>query len=412
MVYPLDARKENLMNAPISGSHSKPSSFDWRDPLSLESQLTDEEKMVRDAARGYAESRLLPRVIDAAREEKFDREIMTELGQQGLLGATVAEEYGGGGASHVAYGLIAREIERIDSGYRSAMSVQSSLVMYPIEAFGSDAQKRKYLPKLATGEWVGCFGLTEADGGSDPGAMRTRADRTPDGYRLNGSKMWITNSPISDLAIVWAKLDGEIRGFVVERGTRGFSTPKISGKLSLRASVTGEIVLEDAIVPEENLLPNVSGLRGPFSCLNKARYGISWGAIGAAEFCWTAARDYALDRVVFGKPIAQTQLVQKKLADMQTEIALGLQGSLALGRLLDAGAHVPEAISLMKRNNCGKALEIARVARDIHGGNGISEDYHVLRHAMNLETVNTYEGTHDIHALILGRAMTGLQAFF
>lgn len=400
------------MTAPISVSHSKPSSFDWCDPLSLESQLSDEEKMIRDAARGYAESRLLPRIIDAAREEKFDRAIMTELGQQGLLGATVAEEYGGGGASHVAYGLIAREIERVDSGYRSAMSVQSSLVMYPIETFGTEAQKRKYLPKLAAGEWVGCFGLTEADGGSDPGAMRTRADRTSDGYRLNGSKMWITNSPISDLAVVWAKLEGEIRGFVVERGIRGFSTPKISGKLSLRASITGEIVLEDAIVPEENLLPNVSGLRGPFSCLNKARYGISWGAMGAAEFCWMAARDYALDRVVFGKPIAQTQLVQKKLADMQTEIALGLQGSLALGRLLDAGAHVPEAISLMKRNNCGKALEIARIARDIHGGNGISEDYHVLRHAMNLETVNTYEGTHDIHALILGRAMTGLQAFF
>lgn len=385
--------------------------FDWQDPLLLESQLTDEEKMIRDAARGYAQGKLLPRVISANREERFDREIMNELGAQGLLGATVAEEYGGGGASHVAYGLIAREVERVDSGYRSAMSVQSSLVMYPIESFGTEEQKQKYLPKLATGEWVGCFGLTEPDGGSDPGAMRTKAEKVSGGYKLNGSKMWITNSPIADLAVVWAKLDGEIRGFIVERGTEGFKTPKIEGKLSLRASVTGEIALDDAIVPEENLLPNVKGLRGPFSCLNKARYGISWGAMGAAEFCWMAARDYAMERIVFGKPIAGTQLVQKKLADMQTEIALGLQGSLQLGRLLDSGAFAPEAISLMKRNNCGKALEIARVARDIHGGNGISDEYHVLRHAMNLETVNTYEGTHDIHALILGRAMTGLQAF-
>ena len=307
--------------------------------------------------------------------------------------------------------MIAREVERVDSGYRSAMSVQSSLVMYPIEAFGTEEQKKKYLPKLATGEWVGCFGLTESDGGSDPGAMRTRAEKVSGGYKLNGSKMWITNSPIADLAVVWAKLDGEIRGFIVERGVKGFSTPKIEGKLSLRASVTGEIALEDAVVPEDALLPKVKGLRGPFSCLNKARYGISWGAMGAAEYCWTAARDYAMDRIVFGKPIAGTQLVQKKLADMQTEIALGLQGALALGRLLDSGAYVPEAISLMKRNNCGKALEIARVARDIHGGNGISDEYHVLRHAVNLETVNTYEGTHDIHALILGRAMTGIQAF-
>jgi len=385
--------------------------FDWQDPLSLESQLTDEEKMIRDAARGYAQGKLMPRVVEAAREEKFDRAIMTEMGEQGLLGATVAEEYGGGGAGHVAYGLIAREVERVDSGYRSAMSVQSSLVMYPIEAFGSEEQKQKYLPKLATGEWIGCFGLTEPDGGSDPGAMRTKAEKVQGGYRLNGAKMWITNSPIADLAVVWAKLDGDIRGFVVERGMDGFETPKISGKLSLRASITGEIALADVLVPEENLLPNVKGLRGPFSCLNKARYGISWGAMGAAEFCWMAARDYAMERVVFNKPIAGTQLVQKKLADMQTEIALGLQGSLALGRLLDSGAYVPEAISLMKRNNCGKALDIARVARDIHGGNGISEEYHVLRHAMNLETVNTYEGTHDIHALILGRAMTGLQAF-
>ena len=385
--------------------------FKWEDPLSLETQLTDEERMIRDAARGYCEDRLMPRVKLANREERFDREIMSELGAQGLLGATVAEEFGGGGASHVAYGLIAREVERVDSGYRSAMSVQSSLVMYPIEAFGTHEQKKKYLPKLATGEWVGCFGLTEPDGGSDPGAMRTRAEKVSGGYRLNGAKMWITNSPIADIAIVWAKLDGDIRGFIVERGTKGFSTPKIEGKLSLRASVTGEIALDDAIVPEENLLPNVKGLRGPFSCLNKARYGISWGAMGAAEFCWMAARQYAMDRVVFGKPIAGTQLVQKKLADMQTEIALGLQGSLALGRLLDSGAYAPEAISMMKRNNCGKALDIARVARDIHGGNGISDEYHVLRHAVNLETVNTYEGTHDIHALILGRAMTGLQAF-
>lgn len=390
--------------------------FDWQDPLSLETQLSEEERMIRDAAHGYTQDKLMPRVISANREERFDREIMTELGAQGLLGATVAEEYGGGGASHVAYGLIAREVERVDSGYRSAMSVQSSLVMYPIESFGTEEQKQKYLPKLASGEWVGCFGLTEPDGGSDPGAMRTRATPVDGGYKLNGSKMWITNSPIADLAVVWAKLANdegkdEIRGFIVDRDTEGFTTPKIEGKLSLRASVTGEIALDDAVVPAENLLPNVKGLRGPFSCLNKARYGISWGAMGAAEACWIGARDYAMDRVVFNKPIAGTQLVQKKLADMQTDIALGLQGALQLGRLLDSGAYVPEAISLMKRNNCGKALEIARIARDIHGGNGISEEYHILRHAMNLETVNTYEGTHDIHALILGRAMTGLQAF-
>ncbi len=385
--------------------------FDWQDPLLLESQLTDEERMIRDAARGYAHSKLMPGIIAANREERFDREILHEMGAQGLLGATVAEEYGGGGANHVAYGLIAREIESVDSGYRSAMSVQSSLVMYPIEAFGSEEQKKKYLPKLASGEWVGCFGLTETDGGSDPGAMRARAEKVSGGYKLNGAKMWITNSPIADIAVVWAKLDGDIRGFIVERGTKGFETPKIEGKLSLRASITGEIALDDAIVPEENLLPNVKGLKGPFSCLNKARYGIAWGAMGAAEFCWRAARDYAMDRVVFGKPIAGTQLVQKKLADMQTDIALGLQGALRLGRLLDEGAFIPEAISMMKRNNCGKALEIARIARDIHGGNGISEDYHVMRHVMNLETVNTYEGTHDVHALILGRAMTGLQAF-
>ncbi|GGY38117.1 acyl-CoA dehydrogenase [Parvularcula lutaonensis] len=387
------------------------SGFQWDDPFLLDEQLTAEERAIRDTARAYAQDRLMPRVISANREERFDREIMTELGEAGLLGAMVDPAYGGAGVNHVAYGLIAREIEAVDSGYRSAMSVQSSLVMYPIEAFGSEKQKQRYLPGLASGELVGCFGLSEADGASDPASMRTTAAKADGGYVLNGAKMWITNSPIADLAVVWAKLDGKIRGFVVERGTKGFETPTIRGKLSLRASITGEIVLRDAFVPEDNLLPGVRGLKGPFSCLNKARYGISWGAMGAAEFCWRAARDYAMDRRVFGKPIAGTQLVQKKLADMQTEIALGLQGSLRLGRMLDEGTGSPEAISLMKRNNCGKALDIARVARDVHGGNGISEDYHVLRHAVNLETVNTYEGTHDIHALILGRAMTGLQAF-
>ncbi|MGF1543360.1 MAG: acyl-CoA dehydrogenase [Parvularculaceae bacterium] len=385
--------------------------FNWEDPLLLNEQLSDEERLVRDAARAYCDDKLMPRVISANREGRFDREIMTELGAQGLLGATVAEAYGGAGASHVAYGLIAREGERVDSGYRSAMSVQSSLVMYPIEAFGDEAQKKKWLPGLAAGELIGCFGLTEPDGGSDPGAMRTKAEKVAGGYKLNGAKTWITNSPIAILAVVWAKFDGEIRGFVVERDAEGFETPEIKGKLSLRASITGEIALNDCVVPEENLLPNVKGLRGPFSCLNKALYGISWVAMGAAEFCWLAARQYAMDRIVFDKPIAGTQLVQKKLADMQTEIALGLQGALRLGRMLDEGVFAPEAISLMKRNNCGKALEIARLARDVHGGNGISEEYHVLRHAMNLETVNTYEGTHDIHALILGRAQTGLQAF-
>ncbi len=410
-----DGAPKNTASVPAQNAHSpdagKAASFTWDDPLALDSLLTDEEKLVRDAARGYCQIKLMPRIIEANRTETFDRAIMTEMGAQGLLGATVAEEYGGGGASNVAYGLIAREVERVDSGYRSAMSVQSSLVMYPIEAFGTEEQKRRYLPKLATGEWVGCFGLTEADGGSDPGAMRTKAEKVAGGYRLNGGKMWITNSPIADLAVVWAKLDGDIRGFIVERGVKGFSTPKIDGKLSLRASITGSIALEDAVVPETALLPHVRGLRGPFSCLNKARYGISWGAMGAAEFCFAAARQYALDRIVFGKPIAATQLVQKKLADMQTEIALGLLGALQLGRLIDSGAHAPEAISLLKRNNCGKALDIARAARDIHGGNGIAEEYHVMRHAMNLETVNTYEGTHDIHALILGRAITGIQAF-
>lgn len=386
-------------------------SFDWADPLHLDRQLSEEERMVGETARAYAQDKLMPRILTANREERFDREIMTEMGELGLLGATVAEEYGGAGLNHVCYGLIAREVERVDSGYRSAMSVQSSLVMYPIETFGTDAVKDKWLPKLASGKAVGCFGLTEPDGGSDPGAMRTKAEKVEGGYKLNGSKMWITNSPIADVAVVWAKLDGKIRGFVVERGMDGFKTPTIEGKMSLKASITGEIALEDCVVPEENMFPEVTGLRGPFSCLNKARYGISWGAMGAAEYCWMAAREYALDRVVFGKPIAGTQLVQKKLADMQTEIAVGFQGALQLGRLLDEGAYVPEAISMMKRNNCGKALDIARQARDIHGGNGIADEYHVIRHMVNLETVNTYEGTHDIHALILGRAQTGIQAF-
>lgn len=384
----------------------------WEDPLFLDRQLSEEERLIRDSARSYCQDKLLPRVISANREERFDREVFNEMGELGLLGAMVAEEYGGIAASHVVYGLVAREVERIDSGYRSMMSVQSSLVMFPIEEFGSEAQKKKYLPKLASGEFIGCFGLTESDGGSDPGAMRTTAKKVDGGYVLNGTKMWITNSPVADVAVVWAKLDDKIRGFVVERGTEGFSAPEIKGKLSLRVSITGELVFDDCFIPEDNIFPEVSGLRGPFSCLNKARYGISWGAMGAAEFCWHAARDYALERIVFGRPIAATQIVQKKLADMQTEIALGLQGSLALGRALDAGAWSPESISLMKRNNCGKALDIARVARDIHGGNGISEEYHIMRHSMNLETVNTYEGTHDIHALIMGRAQTGHQAFF
>ncbi|MEM1103144.1 MAG: acyl-CoA dehydrogenase [Pseudomonadota bacterium] len=395
-----------------AGTTDAPLTFSWGDPLHLEHELNDEERMVARTARDYCQDKLMPRVIEANRNERFDTEIMAEMGELGLLGAMVAEEYGGAGLNHVCYGLIAREVEAVDSGYRSAMSVQSSLVMYPIEAFGSEDQRKKYLPKLASGEWIGCFGLSEPDGGSDPGAMRTNAKKVDGGYILNGSKMWISNAPVSNLAVVWAKLDGDIRGFIVERGVDGFDCPKIEGKLSLRASITGSISLIDAFVPDDAILPNVKGLRGPFSCLNKARYGISWGAMGAAEFCWKASRDYALERKVFQKPIAGTQLVQKKLADMQTEIALGLAGSLRLGRLLDTGAYVPEAISMLKRNNCGKALAIAREARDIHGGNGIAEEYHVLRHAVNLETVNTYEGTHDIHALILGRAQTGLQAFF
>jgi glutaryl-CoA dehydrogenase len=385
--------------------------FNWEDPLDLASRLSEEERLVWDAARSYARDRLLPRVVLAYAEERFDREIMSEMGALGFLGATLPEQYGGAGVSHVAYGLIAREIEAVDSGYRSAMSVQSSLVMYPIHAFGSEAQKVKYLPGMARGEIIGCFGLTEADGGSDPASMRTVARRVDGGYVLNGAKMWITNSPIADVCLVWAKLDGTIQGFLVDRGSAGLQTPKILNKLSLRASVTGEIVLADVFVPEDQRLPGVSGLRGPFSCLNKARYGISWGAMGAAQACLNASRDYALSRTVFGRPLAARQLVQKKLADMQTEIALGFEGALALGRLLDQGAWVPEAISLMKRNNCGKALAIAREARDIHGGNGISGDYHVMRHAANLETVNTYEGAHDVHALILGRAITGESAF-
>jgi glutaryl-CoA dehydrogenase len=385
--------------------------FSWEDPLDLEGELTEEERMVRDTARRYAQDKLLPRVISAFREERFDREIITEMGALGLIGATVPVKYGGAGLGYVAYGLIAREIESVDSGYRSAMSVQSSLVMYPILAYGTEAQRQTYLPKLASGEIVGCFGLTEPDHGSDPGSMVTRADKVAGGYRLNGAKMWITNAPIADIAVVWAKLDDVIRGFIVERGATGLSTPKIEGKLSLRASTTGEIVLNDVFVPEESLLPDAKGLAGPFGCLNRARYGIAWGSLGAAAFCWHQARQYVLDRKQFGRPLAANQLIQKKLADMQTEITLGLHGVLRLGRLMDEERAAPPAISLLKRNNCGKALEIARAARDMHGGNGIAEEFHVMRVLMNLETVNTYEGTHDIHALILGRAQTGIQAF-
>jgi len=384
--------------------------FDWKDPLLLETQLTEDERMIRDAAHDYCQSKLMTRVLEANRHEIFQRDIMTEMGELGFLGPTIPEQYGGAGVNHVSYGLVAREVERVDSGYRSAMSVQSSLVMFPIHAFGSEAVREKYLPKLATGEWVGCFGLTEPDHGSDPGSMSTRAKKVDGGYLLNGAKTWITNSPIADVAVVWANLDGKITGFVVERSFDGFTTPKIEGKFSLRASITGQIMLDDCFVPDENRL-NVEGLKGPFSCLNKARYGISWGAMGAAEFCWQAARQYTLDRKQFGRPLAATQLIQKKLADMQTEITLGLQGALQLGRLMDSGHWAPEMVSLMKRNNCGKAIDIARQARDMHGGNGISDEYHVIRHAMNLEAVNTYEGTHDVHALILGRAQTGIPAF-
>ena len=398
---------------PATKSDMKPAAeFVWEDPLDLEGDLSEDERMVRDTARGYAQDKLMPRILTAYREERFDREILNEMGALGLLGPTIPEEYGGAGLGYVAYGLISREIERVDSGYRSAMSVQSSLVMWPIFAYGTEPQRKKYLPGLATGEIAGCFGLTEPDHGSDPGSMVTRAEKAPGGYRLTGTKMWISNAPFADIAVVWAKLDGVIRGFIVERDTQGFSTPRIEGKLSLRASVTGEVVLENAFVPEENLLPNAKGLAGPFGCLNNARYGIAWGTMGAAEFCWHRARQYVLDRKQFGRPLAANQLIQKKLADMQTEIALGLAGALRLGRMLEQGKAAPPSVSLMKRNNCGKALDIARLARDMHGGNGIADEFHVMRVLSNLETVNTYEGTHDIHALILGRAQTGIQAFF
>ncbi|MDG2533598.1 acyl-CoA dehydrogenase [Sphingomonas sp. HITSZ_GF] len=388
--------------------------FDWADPFGLDAQLTDEERMVRDAARDYAQGELLPRVTKAFLDEDFDREIMREMGQLGLLGATIPEAYGGAGLGYVSYGLVAREVERVDSGYRSAMSVQSSLVMHPINAYGTEAQKQKYLPRLASGEWVGCFGLTEPDAGSDPGGMRTRAAKIDGGYRLTGSKMWITNSPIADVFVVWAKSEahgGGIKGFVLEKGMKGLSAPKIEGKLSLRASITGEIVMDGVEVSEDALLPEVQGLKGPFGCLNRARYGIAWGSMGAAEACMHAARQYTLDRAQFGKPLAANQLVQLKLANMETEIALGLQAALRCGRMFDEGTLAPEAISIIKRNNCGKALDIARIARDMHGGNGISAEFHVMRHAINLETVNTYEGTHDVHGLILGRAITGIAAF-
>jgi len=389
--------------------------FDWQDPFRLDDQLTEEERLVRDTAHSYAQDKLQPRVIEAFREEKTDPAIFREMGENGLLGCTLPEEYGGAGLGYVAYGLVAREIERVDSGYRSMMSVQSSLVMYPIYAYGTEEQRQKYLPKLASGEWIGCFGLTEPDAGSDPAGMKTRAEKIDGGYRLTGSKTWISNSPIADVFVVWAKSDahdGKIRGFVLDKGMKGLSAPKIGGKISLRASITGEIVMDGVDVSEDALLPHVSGLKGPFGCLNRARYGIAWGAMGAAEFCWHAARQYGLDRKQFNKPLAQTQLYQKKLADMMTDITLGLQGALRVGRLMDEAQAAPEMISIMKRNNCGKALDIARLARDMHGGNGISEEYQVIRHMVNLETVNTYEGAHDVHALILGRAQTGLQAFF
>ncbi len=405
----MDKPKLKAKDAPDLGR------FDWQDPFRMEDQLTEEERMLRDAARAYAQEKLQPRVIAAFREEATDPAIFREMGEMGLLGVTVPEEYGGLGASYVAYGLIAREVERVDSGYRSMMSVQSSLVMYPIYAYGTEDQRKKYLPKLASGEWIGCFGLTEPDAGSDPAGMKTVAKKTANGYVLNGAKMWISNAPIADVFVVWAKSEahgGKIKGFVLEKGMKGLSAPKIGGKLSLRASITGEIVLKDVEVGEDALLPHVEGLKGPFGCLNRARYGISWGVLGAAEFCMQAARQYGLDRKQFGRPLAQTQLYQLKLANMMTEISLGLQGSLRVGRLLDEANAAPEMISIVKRNNCGKALEAARWARDMHGGNGIQEDYQIMRHMVNLETVNTYEGTHDVHALILGRAITGLQAFF
>lgn len=405
----MDKPKLKAKDAPDLGR------FDWQDPFRMEDQLTEEERMLRDAARAYAQEKLQPRVIAAFREEATDPAIFREMGEMGLLGVTVPEEYGGLGASYVAYGLIAREVERVDSGYRSMMSVQSSLVMYPIYAYGTEAQRMKYLPKLASGEWIGCFGLTEPDAGSDPAGMKTVAKKTANGYVLNGAKMWISNAPIADVFVVWAKSEahgGKIKGFVLEKGMKGLSAPKIGGKLSLRASITGEIVLKDVEVGEDALLPHVEGLKGPFGCLNRARYGISWGVLGAAEFCMQAARQYGLDRRQFGRPLAQTQLYQLKLANMMTEISLGLQASLRVGRLLDEANAAPEMISIVKRNNCGKALDAARWARDMHGGNGIQEDFQIMRHMVNLETVNTYEGTHDVHALILGRAITGLQAFF
>jgi glutaryl-CoA dehydrogenase len=388
--------------------------FDWADPFNLDSQLTDEERLVRDTAEAYAQEKLQPRVTEAYLHESFDRSILSEMGELGLLGATIPNEYGGAGLGYVSYGLIARAVERVDSGYRSAMSVQSSLVMHPINAYGTEEQRKKYLPKLASGEMVGCFGLTEPDSGSDPGSMRTRATKTDGGYVLTGNKMWITNSPIADVFVVWAKSEahgGKIRGFVLEKGAKGLSAPKIKEKLSLRASITGEIVMDNVEVGEDSLLPNVEGLKGPFGCLNRARYGLGWGALGAAEFCYAAARQYTLDRLQFGRPLASNQLVQLKLANMVTEITLGLQAALRIGRRIDSGEMVPEAISLLKRNNCGKALDIARMSRDMHGGNGISAEFQVMRHAANLETVNTYEGTHDVHALILGRAITGISAF-
>jgi glutaryl-CoA dehydrogenase len=386
--------------------------FQWDDPFRFDEQLAEEERMVRDSARAYCQEKLMPRVLQAHRHEHFDRAIMTEMGALGFLGSTLPEKYGCSGVNYVTYGLVAREVERVDSGYRSAMSVQSSLVMHPIYAYGTEEQRMKYLPKLATGEWVGCFGLTEPDHGSDPGGMKTRARKVDGGFALTGSKMWITNSPIADVFVVWAKTDdGVIRGFVLEKGMKGLSAPKIEGKFSLRASITGEIVMDNVLVPEANLLPNVTGLAGPFGCLNRARYGIAWGALGAAEFCWMAARQYTLDRKQFGRPLAANQLIQKKLADMQTEITIGLQSCLRVGRLFDEGKLAPEMISLIKRNSCGKALDVARQARDMHGGNGIADEFHVIRHVLNLEAVNTYEGTHDIHALILGRAQTGIQAF-
>ena len=393
-------------------SLNQPPTFNWQDPLLLETLLSEEERMIRDSAHQYCQEKLMPRILKANRDEVFDASIMKELGELGLLGCTLPEKYGCSNVNYVSYGLIAREVERVDSGYRSAMSVQSSLVMHPIYAYGNEEQRMKYLPKLATGEYIGCFGLTEPNSGSDPASLLTRAETVDGGYRLTGNKMWITNSPIADIFIIWAKLEGVIRGFILEKGMTGLSAPKIEGKFSLRASITGEVVMDNVYVPRENILPNVKGLSGPFGCLNKARYGIAWGALGAAEFCWHGARQYTLDREQFGKPLAATQLIQKKLADMQTDITTGIFSCLQVGRLMDAGTLSPEAISLVKRNSCGKALEIARTARDMHGGNGISDEFHVIRHMMNLEAVNTYEGTHDVHALILGRAQTGIQAFF